>query len=146
MYEYEKTSCATCPAVGTQEVEVNVPVSVKAHADVGCVRTQCMGPAVIERGCMRNLGDPDAVSRFVISQRIKVDVPVSFGADTDVGAPGVNFEPMMNMNMGPELRGNMMRDEFRHDSCDLYRDGYRSEMMDSRFDDCGCGCDRGYRY
>lgn len=121
MRDYERFACETCPAMGSQEVEVNVPVSIRAHANVGAVRTQCLGPAMIRPNACP-IGCPDAVCDFVISQRMKVDVPVNFGADTNVGMAGVNFETMPGLNGGPQPE---MRGEFRQDFPCGWDDGHR---------------------
>ncbi len=79
-----------CPTVGTVEVDVGVPVCVKAFAHVGKVKTECIGKAEIIPGSDCCKGKPDNVCKFVISQKIKVEIPVMFGAKTEVGEPSVD--------------------------------------------------------
>ena len=132
--EYDKFSCgASCPAVGSQECEVNVPVSVRAHANVGDVRTQCLGPCVIMPGYGRGGRSPsNPIGEFVISQRMKVEVPVSFGTDTEIGAPDVNFDCMA----GKSGMYNGMYGDLHGDRCPC-EDGYQNERYPYN-GDCGC--------
>lgn len=81
-----------CPTVGVAEVEVGVPVCIKAFAHVGKVKTQCIGKADIIPDTDICKGKPDNVCKFVISQKIKVEIPVMFGAKTEVGEASVDCD------------------------------------------------------
>lgn len=59
-----------CPTMGVQEVEVGVPVCIKAFAHVGKVKTECVGNAEITSGEFCK-GKPDSVCKFIISQKLK---------------------------------------------------------------------------
>lgn len=74
-----------CPTMGVQEVEVGVPVCIKAFAHVGKVKTECIGNAEIIPGAELCKGKPDGVCKFIISQKIKIEIPVMFGAKTEIG-------------------------------------------------------------
>jgi len=78
-----------CPARAFEEVDVRVPVAVRAHANVGNVEFRCMGPAVIRKDC--NRGPCCPVSTFTVSQRMRVDIPINFGAQAEVGEECVSF-------------------------------------------------------
>ena len=71
-----------CPTMGVQEVEVGVPVCIKAFAHVGKVKTECIGNAEIIPGAELCKGKPDGVCKFIISQKIKIEIPVMFGVLT----------------------------------------------------------------
>ena len=75
----------TCPATGFQDVVVCVPVEVKPFANVGKVKTQCLGGPEILSSCEGCDFDSQETCRFTISQRIRVEVPVVFGAKTETG-------------------------------------------------------------
>lgn len=80
-----------CPAVGHQEVEVCVPVEVKPFAEVGKIKTQCVGKAVVAK-CDKCQGEKKRECKFTITQKIKVEIPVVFGANTKVGEAHCNFD------------------------------------------------------
>jgi hypothetical protein len=86
-----------CTTVGAQNVEVNVPVSVRAGANVGDVTVQCSGTPVITAGTARYRGVANAVSEFVISQNLRVDVPVSFNAAAEVGTALSSFSEVADV-------------------------------------------------
>ena len=75
------------PAVGYQEVDVCVPVTVKPFANVLAPKIKCVGTPVVCAGegeCKGNCGN---VCKFTISQKIKVEIPVIFGAKAEVISP-----------------------------------------------------------
>ena len=86
--EYEK-SCINrpemCPVLGTQDVMVGIPVEVKPFAEVGKIKTECIGKPIIVRGSSTCEGKPKDTCRFTISQKMRIEVPVAFGAKTHVG-------------------------------------------------------------
>ena len=82
----------TCPTVAAKEVQISVPVSIRAFAEVGDIRTTCIGAAVITPNGAHPRRHCDNVFKFVISQCIKVDVPVVFGCNTEVGEACADFE------------------------------------------------------
>lgn len=79
-----------CPTMGVQEVEVGVPVCIKAFAHVGKVKTECVGNAEIIPGAETCKGTPDGVCKFIISQKIKIEIPVMFGAKTEIGEAAID--------------------------------------------------------
>ena len=79
-----------CPTMGVQEVEVGVPVCIKAFAHVGKVKTECVGNAEIIPDTEVCRGKPDSVCKFVISQKIKIEIPVMFGAKTEIGEAAID--------------------------------------------------------
>lgn len=82
----------SCPAVGYQDVDVCIPVSVKAFGEVGNIKTQCIGKAVVAPGCDHCPGKSDGVCKFTITQKLRVEVPVAFGARVKTGEAAVNCE------------------------------------------------------
>lgn len=79
-----------CPVLGFQDVLVGVPVEIKPFAQVGEVKTECMGKPVIKRGSIECEGKPRKTCKFVINQKIRVEVPVIFGAKTEVGEASID--------------------------------------------------------
>lgn len=73
-----------CSTTTTQHVNVCVPVEVKPFADVGKIKTQCVGKPVVAE-CGKCEGEKNKTCKFTITQKIKVDIPVVFGADTETG-------------------------------------------------------------
>ena len=80
-----------CPSNAFEEVNVTVPITVRAYADIGNVDLKCMGSAVITRNCDDPPGVPHAVSKFTVRQKMRVDIPIVFGAETDVGEGYIEF-------------------------------------------------------
>lgn len=75
----------TCPAVGYQAVNVNVPVMVKPFANAGSTATKCCGAPIIKSGTSVGQGTKNGICNFTIGQNIVVAVPVAFGAEATVG-------------------------------------------------------------
>lgn len=84
-----------CPACGSQDVMVSVPIEIKPFAKVEKVKTECLGEAVITEGnaChgCEHFGKRHAC-KFTISQKMRVEVPVIFGARTEIGEACVNCD------------------------------------------------------
>ncbi|MDO4200344.1 MAG: hypothetical protein Q4D57_06315 [Clostridia bacterium] len=80
----------TCPVLGFQDVTVGVPVEIKPFAEVGKVKTECMGKPTVRRGTTNCEGRPGQVCKFTVSQKIRVEVPVVFGAKTKVGEASID--------------------------------------------------------
>lgn len=76
---------AGCPAVGYQDLNVCIPISVKAFGEVGNAKTQCLGKSIVSSGCGACEGKPGEVCKFTISQKLRVEVPVIFGARAEAG-------------------------------------------------------------
>ena len=86
--EYEK-SCVhkpeMCPVMGYQDVMVGIPVEIRPFAEVGRVKTECVGKPIIRRGVAECEGKPKQTCKFTISQKLRIEVPVAFGARTEIG-------------------------------------------------------------
>lgn len=80
----------TCPVLGFQDVMVGVPVEIKPFAQVGKVKTECMGKPIVRRGTTSCEGKPGQVCKFTVNQKIRVEVPVVFGAKTKVGEASID--------------------------------------------------------
>lgn len=76
---------AGCSAVGYQDVDVCIPITIKAFGEVGNAKTQCLGKSTISSGPDVCSGKPGAVCKFTISQTLRVEVPVIFGARAEAG-------------------------------------------------------------
>lgn len=74
-----------CSTVGYQDVDVCIPITIKAFGEVGNAKTQCLGKSVISSGSDACSGKPGEVCKFTISQRLRVEVPVIFGARAEAG-------------------------------------------------------------
>lgn len=81
-----------CTAVGYQDVNVCIPVTIKPFGEAGNAKTQCMGKAVVTPGCDICPGKPGDVCKFTISQKLRVEVPVVFGARAEIGEASVDCE------------------------------------------------------
>lgn len=69
-----------CTAMSYQDVNVCVPITVKAFGKVGNAKTQCIGKSVVKSDCDYCPGKEEDVCKFTISQKLRVEVPVIFGA------------------------------------------------------------------
>lgn len=74
-----------CPVVEYKDVSVCVPVEVKPFADVGKIKTDCVGKPVVKCDCKECDGKVNETCKFTITQKLRVEVPVTFGAKTEVG-------------------------------------------------------------
>lgn len=74
-----------CSTVGHQDVDVCIPIAIKAFGEVGNVKTQCLGKSVIASGSDVRSGKSGEVCKFTISQKLRVEVPVIFGARAEAG-------------------------------------------------------------
>lgn len=80
---------AGCTAVGSQDVDVCVPVTVKPFGKAGNAKTKCMGTAVVYSGSDHCKGQKDGVCKFTITQKLRIEVPVVFGANVEIGDASV---------------------------------------------------------
>jgi hypothetical protein len=78
-----------CSAIGQQEVNVSIPITIKPFGEAGNAKTQCLGKPVITSGISEFQGKPGGVCKFTISQKLRVEVPVIFGARAEVGDAAV---------------------------------------------------------
>lgn len=89
-YEDKDKDKAGCLAVGYQDVDVCVPVTIRPFGEAGNAKTKCLGKAVLLPGCDYCPGKPGDVCKFTISQKLRVEVPVVFGARAEVGEASVD--------------------------------------------------------
>jgi len=75
---------ANCSVVGTQTVDLCVPVTVAPSAIAGPTKVRCCGAAVVRPG-IECPGIPNPNCSFTISQRICIEVPVEFRAHAVTG-------------------------------------------------------------
>ena len=85
-----------CSAVGYQDVNVCIPVTIKTFGEAGNAKTQCLGKAIISSGCDSCAGKSNDVCKFTISQKLRVEVPVIFGARAEVGKASVDCDYAVN--------------------------------------------------
>ena len=81
-----------CDVVGSQTVDICVPVTVKPKAIAGPTKVKCCGPARITSGTNVCPGTPNPDCSFTISQKLCIEVPVEFSADAQTGETHVNCE------------------------------------------------------
>lgn len=79
-----------CTAIGYQDVDVCIPVTIKPFGEVGNVKTHCEGKPHIKPGCDYCPGKAGDVCKFTISQKLRVEVPVIFGAKAEIGEASVD--------------------------------------------------------
>ena len=104
-YEEEKPmdNRTGCPAVGYQDVNVCIPVTIKPFGEAGNVKTQCLGNPVISSKCDTCSGNPGGVCKFTISQKLRVEVPVIFDAKAEVGEAVIDCQQKEETNYcGPK--------------------------------------------
>lgn len=82
---FELQENMTCPAVGYQAVNVNVPVTVTPFAKAGSTATRCCGTPIVKSGKSIGQGTKNGICNFTIGQNIVVAIPVAFGAEAAVG-------------------------------------------------------------
>ena len=75
----------TCPAVGYQQVNVCVPVTVTPYAHTGATKTKFCGDPRVIPGDSICPGEQNGVCTFTISPTLCIEVPVDFGATATVG-------------------------------------------------------------
>lgn len=81
---------AGCSAVGYQDVNVCIPVTIKPFGEAGNATTRCLGKAVVSSDCEECPGKPGDVCKFTISQKLRVEVPVVFGARAEIGEASID--------------------------------------------------------
>ena len=74
-----------CTSVGYQDVNVCIPISIKAFGEVRNAKTQCLGKSIVSSGYSGYEGKHDEICKFTISQKLRVEVPVIFGARAEAG-------------------------------------------------------------
>jgi hypothetical protein len=74
-----------CIAMGYQDVNVCIPITIKPFGEVGNAKTLCQGSPVVMAGSCSCMGNTGEVCMFTISQKLRVEVPVIFGARAEVG-------------------------------------------------------------
>ncbi len=79
-----------CSAVGCQEVDVCIPVTIKPFGEAGNVTTKCVGEPMVSAGWDSQMGEHVDVCKFTICQKLRVEVPVIFGARAEVGETSVD--------------------------------------------------------
>ena len=79
-----------CDVVGSQTVDLCVPVTVTPSAVAGPTVVRCCGPAVITPGTNVCPGTPNPDCSFTISQRLCIEVPVEFSAEAVTGQTHTN--------------------------------------------------------
>ena len=105
----------TCMSNTIEEVNVSVPVSVRAYSNVGKASINCMGTPVINTNSFQPTCEHCSVSKFMISQNLLVEIPVMFGAEVEVGSEHVYFDlPKENSYVG---YGCEPRKEKHHSGC-----------------------------
>ena len=75
-----KTEQVGCPTMGYQDVNVCVPVTIKAFGEVGNATTKCLGNALITSGCNPCVSGSGNICKFTVSQKLRIEVPIIFGA------------------------------------------------------------------
>ena len=68
-----------CSTVGTRDIDLCVPVSIKPYARVSSPRVRCCGEPIF--GTEQCGGIPNGTCDFNIVQHICVEIPIDFGAE-----------------------------------------------------------------
>lgn len=88
-----------CPALGTQIIDICLPVDIKPSVKVGRVKTKCLGPAEVSRGTKPCEKMDCGECGFTIRQKICVEVPVEFKIETKPGEIRHNCEKVSNESL-----------------------------------------------
>lgn len=89
-----------CPAIGSQKIDMCVPVHVRPFVNVSDPRVKCCGRATVRPGTdMCDNMPPLRDCGFTISQSICVEVPALFGADVDAGEPHGQCQQVSEENL-----------------------------------------------
>ena len=131
-HEMEKKTC--CTAVGSQEVDVCVPVTVKPFGEAGNAKTECLGKAVVVKGCDHCPGKPEGVCKFTITQKLRVEVPVIFGARVEIGDASVDCGCVESENKCEECEDKC------EDKCEECKDKCedKCEECKNKCEECEC--------
>ena len=79
-----------CPVHASEEVDVTVPVSVRAHSEIGRVSLCCLG-SCITKDCDEISGSC-GVSKFTLKQRLRVEIPLKCDVEAYVGEGHIHFD------------------------------------------------------
>jgi hypothetical protein len=88
----EPAETVGCVAVGCREINVSVPITVKAFGEAGNAVTRCMGEPVVATGYSSDSNGKKEACNFTISQRLQIEIPVIFGARAEAGEASVDCE------------------------------------------------------
>lgn len=107
--QYELSQDPGCPAVGIQNVNICVPITVKPFGEAGNATVQCLGCPIVMPGCDHCPGKPGDVCKFTISQKLRIEVPVVFGAraqageaSIECGCSGIGNSPCLSAEPQPQ--------------------------------------------
>lgn len=104
-----KTEQVGCPTMGYQDVNVCVPVTIKAFGEVGNATTKCLGKACIISGCDPCISGSGDICKFSVSQKLRIEVPIIFGARAEAGEAIIDCDCDCNCDC-----------DGRADDCKLY--------------------------
>ena len=82
-----------CPLNAMEEIDVTVPVTVRANCNVGKVCINCMGAPCVSENMQKPYSEHCPISNFVINQKLYVEIPLMYTAEVDVGQEHVCFGP-----------------------------------------------------
>ncbi len=88
----QKYDSSACSAVGYQDINVCVPVTIKASGEAGNVEIECLGKPIINSRCQECLDKSNSTCKFTISQKLRITVPIIFDAKADTGEASVECE------------------------------------------------------
>lgn len=88
----QKYDCSDCTAVSYQDINVCVPVTIKAFSEVGNVEVECLGKPSINSRCHACQYKSNNTCKLTISQKLRVTVPVVFDAKAEIGETSVECE------------------------------------------------------
>lgn len=88
----EKYDSSVCSAVSYQDINVCVPVTIKAFGEVANIEIECLGKPIINSNCHECQNKSNSTCKFTISQKLRVTVPVVFDAKAETGEASVGCE------------------------------------------------------
>jgi len=87
-HDENRHAAINCPLAVGEEIDITVPVSIRAHADVDEMVLRCAGHSITKESNGRH-GRRDR--KIKIKQRIELCIPIKFKVECDVHREEVEF-------------------------------------------------------
>ena len=97
-----------CPSFVTDEMDVSVPITIRAKAEVRDVELCCLGDTHIIKHHEHH--EHHEEFKFTIHRKLKIEIPCIFSAEADVGEARVRFEEP-KVKDGPHKKCKHREDE-----------------------------------
>lgn len=88
----EKYGDCDCYASAYQDINLCVPVTLKAFSEVGNIEVECIGNPIVRSKDYECSYKSSNTCKFTISQKLRVTIPVTFDAKAEMGEASVECE------------------------------------------------------